>query len=84
MGASHPTLNYKYTSTLEPSQVIQQVGGIVKLNRDYTIIGRTPGSNEKASIELIYSTPGCGWLDKITVKASRAEGEEMTQINVCL
>ena len=81
MGNSHPTLTLEYKSSLAPLQVIQQVGSIVRKNRDYTVLGRSSGSDKAADIELIYSTPGCGWLDKISIKATRGE-EEFTRIIV--
>lgn len=82
MGNSHPTLTLNYKSSLAPLRVVQQVESIVKINRNYTVLGRSPGSDTSANIELIFSTPGCGWLDKIVIRVTKEDGNSQTNILV--
>lgn len=84
MGNSHPTITFSYKSSQPPLRVVQQVESIVKINRNYTVLGRSPGSDKAANIELIYSTPGCGWLDKVQIKVTREEEEGPSKIIVCV
>ena len=82
MGNAHPSLKLQFVADPTPLQVVQQVEGFVRSNPNYTVIGRSPGSSEKASIELVYSTPACGWLDRIRLVAIRVRDSNTTEIEV--
>jgi hypothetical protein len=84
MGNSHPTLTLRYTAAASPQIVVQRIQGCVRGDPNYTVLGQTAGSAEKAEIQLVYSTPVCGWLDRIHVIATQPEGASATILKVIL
>ena len=65
MGQSHPTLVLSFTSPLPHNEIVQQLTKAVRSDARYQLIGRSPGTDTQSSMELLFTTPGCGWLDKI-------------------
>ena len=65
MGQTHPTLVLSFTSPLPHNDIAQQIAKAVRSDSRYQLIGRTAGTDTQSSMELIFTTPTCGWLDRV-------------------
>jgi hypothetical protein len=75
---NHPSIALGFSCASTPQEIVQKLSKVPDKDARYTVLGRTAGTASTATIELLFTTPGCGWIDrvKITIDAvdeSRSE-----------